>query len=266
MTRVSIVITAYNHERFIGQAIESVLAQRGPFSLEVIVGDDASTDGTLAIARSYEERFPDVVRVLPPPVENLRFPRNFERCVRAATGDFVSVCDGDDYFCAGEKLALEVGFLRRRQDCALCFSAMVLKNDATGVETLHPGQVPYMGGEHTFSTRDLVTDYLMGTFGTYRSEVIRALPSALYALEMADWIFNIACSRLGNVGFVNTRAYVTRLHADNTVSGRTPAFQIRSVLAHIGAYDRFLNFEFHAEFAALEAALAAQLATVSTPS
>ena len=65
---------------------------------------------------------------------------------------------------------------------------------------------------------------------------------------------------------MNTRAYVTRLHAGNTVSGRTPAFQIRSVLANIAAYDRFLDFEFHAEFAALEVALAAQLAAMSVPS
>ena len=61
MPLVSVCMTTYNHERYIAQAIESVLSQRVNFAVEVVVGEDCSTDNTLAICRDYEAKYPDKV-------------------------------------------------------------------------------------------------------------------------------------------------------------------------------------------------------------
>src|SRR6478735_7854963 len=59
---ISVCIATYNHEKFIAKALDSVLMQRGNFLLDVLVGEDGSTDGTAAIVRDYAQRHPKIIR------------------------------------------------------------------------------------------------------------------------------------------------------------------------------------------------------------
>jgi glycosyltransferase involved in cell wall biosynthesis len=60
--KVSVCITAYNHEAYIREAIDSVLAQKVNFPIEILIGEDCSTDGTRAIVQQYERNHPDLIR------------------------------------------------------------------------------------------------------------------------------------------------------------------------------------------------------------
>ena len=64
--KVSVAMITYNHERFIAQAIEGVLMQQTDFKVELVIGEDCSTDGTRAIVRRYGERYPEQIRLLLP--------------------------------------------------------------------------------------------------------------------------------------------------------------------------------------------------------
>ena len=55
---VSVCMTTYNHEAYLAQAIESVLAQQTSFGVELVLGDDCSTDSTAAICREYAAKYP----------------------------------------------------------------------------------------------------------------------------------------------------------------------------------------------------------------
>jgi glycosyltransferase involved in cell wall biosynthesis len=92
--RVSVSLLTYNHERYIAQAIESVLAQRG-VDFELVVSEDHSTDGTRAIVEEYAARHPDRIRVLPSP-HNVGMTRAFVRGIEEARGSYVALLDGDD--------------------------------------------------------------------------------------------------------------------------------------------------------------------------
>ena len=104
---VSVCMTTYNHERYIAQAIESVLEQQTDFAVEVVIGEDCSTDNTLAICREYEARYPDRVRVITSE-HNVGMHANYRRTIEACRGEYVAMCDGDDWFSDAEKLQLQM--------------------------------------------------------------------------------------------------------------------------------------------------------------
>lgn len=118
-TLVSVCVTAYNHAPYIAQCLESILAQRCDFGVEIVVGEDCSQDSTLAICQSYAERYPTKVRLVTSP-QNVGMRANYRRVVEAARGRYVAFCDGDDYFLSEDKLRLQVEALERNPQCGLC--------------------------------------------------------------------------------------------------------------------------------------------------
>lgn len=107
MPLVSVCMTTYNHERYIAQAIESVLAQQTTFAVEVVVGEDCSADNTLKICREYEAQYPDRVRVVTSD-SNIGMHANYRRTIEACRGEYIAMCDGDDWFSDPQKLQIEV--------------------------------------------------------------------------------------------------------------------------------------------------------------
>lgn len=117
---VSVCMTTYNHEKYISQAIESVLGQRTTFAVEVVVGEDCSTDSTLAICRKYEEQYPDRVRVVASE-SNIGMHRNYRRTIEACRGKYIAMLDGDDWFSDMDKLQIQVEQLEK-SGAAMCYT------------------------------------------------------------------------------------------------------------------------------------------------
>lgn len=117
---VSVCMTTYNHEKYIVQAIESVLGQRTTFAVEVVVGEDCSTDSTLAICRKYEEQYPDRVRVVASE-SNIGMHRNYRRTIEACRGKYIAMLDGDDWFSDMDKLQIQVEQLEK-SGAAMCYT------------------------------------------------------------------------------------------------------------------------------------------------
>ena len=120
MPLVSVCMTTYNHEKFISQAIESVLCQRTTFGVEVVIGEDCSTDNTLAICRQYEAQYPDRVRVIASK-NNIGMHANYRRTIEACRGKYVAMCDGDDWFTDENKLQIQVEELEN-SGAAMCYT------------------------------------------------------------------------------------------------------------------------------------------------
>lgn len=117
---VSVCMTTYNHEHYIAQAIESVLGQRTTFAVEVVVGEDCSTDSTLAVCRKYEEQYPDRVRVVASE-SNIGMHRNYRRTIEACRGKYIAMLDGDDWFSDMDKLQIQVEQLEK-SGAAMCYT------------------------------------------------------------------------------------------------------------------------------------------------
>lgn len=116
---VSVCCITYNHEQFLAEAIESVLMQVTNFEVEMVIGEDCSTDGTRAIAQEYERRFPGRIRVLTPSV-NLGIMPNLRATINECQGEYIALLEGDDYWTDTAKLQRQVEVLQANKQCALC--------------------------------------------------------------------------------------------------------------------------------------------------
>jgi glycosyltransferase involved in cell wall biosynthesis len=116
---VSIVMIAYNVEKYIGEAIESVLSQEVTFSYELVIGEDCSTDQTREIALRYERNYPDKIRVIQHP-KNLGLTPNCVATHNSCGGKYIALLDSDDYWTNTKKLQLQIDFLENNLDYAGC--------------------------------------------------------------------------------------------------------------------------------------------------
>lgn len=117
--RLSVGIITYNQQETIAQTLDSILCQKGAFELEVVVGEDCSTDNTWAICQEYAERYPEQV-VLLENTHNLGIMANFARVMKACTGEYVGICAGDDYWCDEQKLQKQLDYFIVHPECRVC--------------------------------------------------------------------------------------------------------------------------------------------------
>src|ERR1017187_10207934 len=94
--KVSVLMITYNHEKYIAQAIESVLMQKTNFPFELVIGEDCSTDGTGAIVAEYSRKYPEIIRAHLRE-RNLGALENFRALFRACRGKYLALLEGDDY-------------------------------------------------------------------------------------------------------------------------------------------------------------------------
>ena len=120
--KVSVLCAAYNHEEYLRQTLDSFLNQKTDFPFEVLVNDDASTDSTGDIIREYAARYPEIIRPFYQK-ENLYSRRiNLYDVVffPACRGEYIAVCEGDDYWNDPEKLQLQVNWLDAHPEYSAC--------------------------------------------------------------------------------------------------------------------------------------------------
>jgi glycosyltransferase involved in cell wall biosynthesis len=126
---VSIICPTYQHVGFIEDALKGFLGQKTDFPFEVLVRDDASTDGTAEIVRDYADRYPNIIRAVLE-TEN-RWPQVKARPVLGpmARGEFIALCEGDDYWISPHKLQRQVESLRDRPDCVVSHHQSMVVED-----------------------------------------------------------------------------------------------------------------------------------------
>ena len=118
---VSVVMITYNHEKYIKKAIESVLMQETDFDFELIISNDCSSDGTHKVIEKIINNHPksDKINYTNHP-ENIGMMPNFQYALENASGKYVAICDGDDYWTDSKKLQKQADFLENNPDYAIC--------------------------------------------------------------------------------------------------------------------------------------------------
>lgn len=119
---VSICCATYNHVHFIRQCLDGFVMQKTKFPFEVLIHDDASTDGTQDIIREYETKYPDIIKPI------YQKENQYSKGVRVSLvynysrvrGKYVALCEGDDYWTDPYKLQKQVDFLETHPDYVMC--------------------------------------------------------------------------------------------------------------------------------------------------
>lgn len=245
--KISVIVTTFNHEKYIAQCIDSILMQQGDFDLEVVIGDDCSTDRTPEIVLGFRERHPNTIKPFLNAM-NLGLPANLKNCFSVCTGDYIAICEGDDYWISPKKLSKQANFLKNNPECSMCFHGVMLLYEGNNEIVKHFAherlQKPIITAE------DLILMNHIGNFSCcmYRSDIIKQLPANLFDQKMADWLFNIACAQLGPICFLAEYLSVYRIHSMGSWSGKSRIKQIRSVIRLTRVYDNYLHFQYQKAF------------------
>lgn len=119
---VSISCITYNHAPYIRECLDGFMMQQTNFPFEVLIHDDASTDGTTEIIKEYEAKYPNIIKPLYEEENQWVKGRrgsavfNFPR----AQGKYIALCEGDDYWTDPLKLQKQVDFLESHPDYVMC--------------------------------------------------------------------------------------------------------------------------------------------------
>jgi glycosyltransferase involved in cell wall biosynthesis len=221
---VSVFIQTYQHADFIHESVESVLAQRTDFDVEIVIADDFSTDGTRETLLHCQRRHPDRIRLLLPEC-NLGANELFRRGVAELSGRYVAWLDGDDLWTDEDKLSLQVEALREHPDWAACF------HDATVVDGAERrSYVPDLEGD-SLSFADLLRrNYVPALSVMARGDLVRSLPEWVLQGLWSDWLALLAIARSGEIGYLRRTMGAYRVHGGGISAGLSRAEQLEEDL------------------------------------
>ncbi len=228
LPRVSVVMVTYNHERFIRQAIEGVVNQKARFGVELLIGEDCSTDHTRDIVREYAARYPHVVKAHLPE-KNQGAAANFRHTLQRAQGEYIAFCEGDDFWTDPDKLQRQVDFLDAHPDCALCHHRVTYLEDATGKSLLEfPPEEKRK--ERTEGHELAQGNFIQNCAQLIRRRLLPDLGAEFEHLKLGDWPLSVLLSQRGWIGYLDRNMATFRLHGGGIWSLKPKEFRERAAI------------------------------------
>jgi glycosyltransferase involved in cell wall biosynthesis len=236
---VSICCAAYNHDSFIGEAIEGFLMQRTCFPVEILIHDDASTDRTAAIVRNYEARYPWLIRTIYQS-EN-QYSKNVHVAhlnYARARGSYIALCEGDDAWTDPLKLEKQIGLMQKHPNCQISFHC------APRIDYARNGQRKMIGLYGNTNRVVPTEEVIVKKFGTIptascvlNTEAVRrftAFSCARPYLTLGDIYMQIISSLNGGALYLNEPMSLYRARTEGSWTWRAeynPAFRVRHARA-----------------------------------
>jgi glycosyltransferase involved in cell wall biosynthesis len=225
--KLSVLIITFNHERYIVQALDSVLSQQTSFDFEIVIGDDCSTDGTRSIISDYQKRHPEKIRLLPAE-KNLGPTRNFIKTYKACKGQYIALLEGDDFWTSNVKLQKQVDYLDAHERFALCFMNSSVVNEE--------GKVTKESRLEEDRKRDLLQkDIVSGLVPptntvVFRNNVVNDIPDVFYTASNGDILFFTMLTEYGDAGYMDVVAGAYRVHGGGIWAAKTDDYLLTNNL------------------------------------
>ena len=253
---VTVILPTHNHAPFIAQAIESVLMQKTDFPFDILLHDDASTDGTADICREYAARYPETITLIAQTENQYRKDRRIQShiLIPKVSAKYTAILDGDDYWTDPEKLQKQVGYLEAHPDCTLCVGAanvVDVRGNVVGRTApyrenrkVDPNDMIRKGGGFTATNTIVMPTQLLKDLPAF-ADVIEAedIPFQLlgalsgYAWYIAD---TLMAYRQAVPGSWSTRQYASGMGTRIRTS--------RDIIAINEGYDAFSGGKYHDAF------------------
>lgn len=209
---VSVAMLAYNHGRFLADAIEGVLIQRTSFPIELVIGEDCSTDNTREVAQAFRQRRPDLIRVVTS-ASNVGVHENLKRTFDACRGKYIAFCEGDDYWTDPEKLQKQAEFLEAHANCVICY------HDCQPFDEHGDLPVDFGGARRDLTALELQTATPIHTLTACFRNVVRTWPPEFDHAPIPDLFFWSLLGSRGDGKFLrNIGPARYRVHAGGILS------------------------------------------------
>lgn len=257
---VSIAMIAYNHEKFIAQALNSVLMQKTKYKYKIVIAEDMSTDGTREILLDYQKRYPDKIKLI---LQNKNVGAIANNLVLLShmEGNYIAALEGDDYWINPLKLETQIDFLEYNKDFVLSGHCIdKLKYDG---EILKSSE----DRDKIFTQSELYDQYIPTLSAVFRN-VLKPLPIELNYSPSGDFLlwtfigqfgqFHISKVSMGiyrehlggawsGVSLIKQlkNSVITRLYALKYVKDKKKTILYNLTLCKSGIYRSILNFDIY---------------------
>jgi len=237
---VTIRCITFNHITFIRDALDGFLLQKTDFPYEILIHDDASTDGTAEVIREYQTLHSDLIRAVFQ-TEN-QYSKGLhpwrEILYKMARGKYIALCEGDDYWIDPYKLKKQVEFLEAHPECSISFHKVKRVN---GENNKIIDIYPKFHGNKVFSKIDLYWKCFIQTCSVvYRNQNIADFYEKINSLSIEDWPLFVFLAQAGDIGFLDETMSVYRIHSGGINSGAT---RLHNITIAIEALKFFRSYE-----------------------
>lgn len=260
---VSILCLCFNHAPYIERCLENLLNQKVNFNVEILIHDDASTDGSTEILKRYELKYPNIIKVFYEKENQYSQGINIENTIlsKHIKGKYVAICECDDFWSNDLKLVLQV-------NCFALFpsiSFVVHKVLNQSVDGKIIGYIPKtIGYSCVFERNDIVPRIIKSYIFHTTSYMFKSsdylnycnnLPKFAKHLKVGDYGLQLFFSNLGDTVFLDL---TMSTHVDNVPGSWTEKSRNATILEtkkeraniveSLELFDSFSNFEFHKAF------------------
>ena len=253
---VSICCISYNQEKYIRETIEGFLIQKTNFPVEIIIHDDASTDATAKIIQEYATQHPELfVTILQNENQWSKGGGSiFARFVfPKASGKYIALCEGDDYWTDPYKLQKQVDFLEENEDCSLCFHASkhVNTNNPEKFHVHHPKIIPT---DYKFEMKHVILGgggFMATNSMVFLKEHIMERPEWMDKVPIGDLPLMLLLASKGKIGYVDDVMSVYRIMSSSTSWSASMQNQNRAKKHHYAIlkmwsdFDNWTNRKYH---------------------
>lgn len=231
---VTVLMLAYNHAPWLEEAVASVMGQQFPDPFELLIGEDRSSDSTLDLALSLQQRWPERIRVIHAPT-NVGMRNNVLRLLVRARAPVIAFLEGDDYWVCATKLQQQLALLR--SDCSLSCVAGLTEN--------RPATLP-IGRRNRFQLPDLLRRYPVHSSSLmFRTEL--AIPYPNFPEGALDTMLLALLTAKGDCGMIPEPLSYYRRHPGGYWTGAERGERLRLTRSCIDALDAFFFHRFRRE-------------------
>jgi glycosyltransferase involved in cell wall biosynthesis len=242
--KVSCSIITYNQKDYISKCLEGILKQIVNFSFEIIIGDDNSTDGTREILKDYADKYPGLIRLNLRELKGVGLPgkENFVTTLSMCNGEYIALCDGDDYWTDPLKLQKQADFLDANPDYVLCFHQVsIIKINGEIVDDFIT-KVPE--NYETIETLVRLGNYIHTPSVVFRN-IIKEFPSEFIKSPIGDFFLYVMLAEHGKLKYLEDIMTVYRegvgVWSDKSIYFRN----FNTALVHTYLFNYFSSKENH---------------------
>lgn len=207
--KVSVIMLAYNISAYIETAIRSVLRQETSYNIQLVIAEDCSSDDTLSICQRYKQLYPNQITLVEHE-KNVGLQQNFMDAHAHCQGEYIAICDGDDYWIYKKKLQCMTDFMDSHPEYAICFHRVI-----NYYEEDHSKSLSNSGQKKITPIHDLAcSNYITNSSSLFRRTYYLQVPQWFSQITSCDYAMHMLNARFGLIYYFKRPMAVYRKHSD----------------------------------------------------
>lgn len=223
--KVSVIVPTYNQEKFISQCLDGALSQETDFEYEILIGEDGSTDSTKSICEEYVRKYPDKIKLFSTKPEEKYYVNgrpsgrmNLINLLKSSRGEYIAICEGDDYWTDKKKLQKQADILDARKDAAICFHNMTMIYEDGSA----PSRLTNQNQKTISSVFDLaMTNFIFTASCMFRNQFWKSFPEYFIKSPIGDYPLHLMNAQHGSIYYIDEPMGVYRVHKGGLWESKT---------------------------------------------